>query len=154
MIDLRRAGRGFTLLETLVALAILGLGVTAVLELIGASSRAAARTQATTEAVFVAQDIMEELETLNEADLRDRRGEAGLYADLERRRTRMRAPRLALAESPVATRYTYALNVDPEPVQPGLYRVDVEVRWPGGGRLELTTLRRFRPPEANQEGIL
>jgi type II secretion system protein I len=148
-----RAPAGFTLLEVLVAVAILGLGVTSVLELIGASARAAARTRAMTGALFVAEELMEEMASLSESELRARGREAGDYAERAARlagRSRLLGVRSPAEEGP---RYAYDLEVTPDGVDPGLYRLDVSVAWPdpGGGRVELTTLRRFASPELAAE---
>jgi type II secretion system protein I len=145
-ISMRPGSRGFTLLEVLLALAIMGLGITSILRLMGTSTRAATRTQAMTQALFVAEELMEELSTLNESELRARGGESGDYADLERRalQRRERGPS-ALETPPEPGRYTYAVQVAPDPNEPGVYRVDLNVTWPeaNGTGIELTTLRRF-----------
>ncbi len=146
-----RRSRGFTLLEVLVALAIMGLGIASVLRLMGTSARAATRTQAMTQALFVAEELMEELSTVNESELRARGGESGDYADHERRAMQRRehGPS-ALETRPPPGRYTYAVEVTPDPNEPGLYRVNLDVTWPeaSGTRIELTTLRRFAQLEA------
>lgn len=148
--------RGFTLLETLVAMAILGLAITSVLQLMGASSRTAARTQAMTEAVFAAEQLMEEMATLDETRLRAASGETGDFAQREQRRAGGSRQRRASADLwGRGRRYSYALRVTPEPVEPGLYRVDVEVEWPNPsrGRVALTTLRRFGEEEVFAAGL-
>jgi type II secretion system protein I len=141
-----RGSRGFTLLEVLVALAILSVGIASVLRLMGSSARAATRTQAMTRALFVAEELMEELSTLNESQLQARSGESGDFADHERRAMsrRERGPS-ALEALPEPGRYAYAVQVAQDPNEPGLYRVNLDVTWPesGGTRIELTTLRRF-----------
>ena len=149
----RNSRRGFTLLETLVALAIVGLAVAAVLQVLGASARSAERARTTTEALFVAEDLMEEMVSLDESELRARAGDSG---ELSERRTplaRLRPGVSHLSGPAPQTRYSYAVNVTPERDDPGVYRVDVEVGWrePRPGRLELTTLRRFAQEQAVQE---
>ncbi len=142
--------RAFTLLEVLVALAILGLGITSALTLMGTSSRAAVRARDVTEATFVAEEVMEELCTLNESELRAKARETGDWADLERRaQQRREGHSSALERPPEPDRYAYAVQVVADRNEPGLYRVDVEVTWPGSGEtgLQLTTLRRFPAPE-------
>ena len=142
---------GFTLLETLVALAILGLGVTSMLQLMGTSSRNAARASATTTAVFAAEELMEELSTLGESELRQRSGEAGDWA-ARARASESRRLRLSRERGAGAVAYTYAVRVAPVRSEVGLYRVDVAVAWPdpGRGRVELTTLHRFARETADE----
>lgn len=141
---------GFTLLETLVALVILALGVTGVLQLLGGSARSAVRVRTATEATFVAEAMMEEIIALDEETLLSRSRGAGRFAGLTlstsgsgRRRSWPGAADSEGADSD----YAYALSVTPDRVQPGLYRVDLEVTWerPAPGRLELTTLRHYEP---------
>jgi general secretion pathway protein I len=149
---MRRAG-GFTLLEVLVALAILGLGISSVLRLMGTSARAATRTQAMTQALFVAEELMEELSTLNESELRARGGESGDYAEHERRAMQHRENGASVLEMPLAPgRYSYAVEVAEDPNEPGLYRVNLDVNWPeaNGTQVEFTTLRRFAHMEATE----
>jgi type II secretion system protein I len=141
---------GFTLLEVLVALAILGIAIASVLQLMGGSARAAERTRTTTEAVFAAVDLMEEMYALSESALRTRAGESGDYAEHERRLGRMReGGGMAVARGPEPRPFTYALNVVADHQQAGAYRVTVRVAWPGarGTAVELATLRRFPEPE-------
>jgi prepilin-type N-terminal cleavage/methylation domain-containing protein len=150
-----RSGRGFTLLETLVAIAILGMGIASVMQVIGASARAADRTQAVTRGVFVAEELMEELTTLNESALRDRARETGDYAEHEARAEQRREGRPPDAgRAGGATRYRYAISVTPERAEAGLYRVDVEVTWPEArsGSVQLSTLRRF-PTQDTRERL-
>ncbi|MBA2563949.1 MAG: prepilin-type N-terminal cleavage/methylation domain-containing protein [Gemmatimonadetes bacterium] len=140
--------RGFTLLETLVAVAILGLGITSVLQLIGAAAANGSRAQVTTEALFAAEDLMEDLASLDESELRKRDRHQGSYDE-----TLRTGPRAGLVRREAQGGYpafAYLLNVTGEHAEPGLYRVDVQVSWtnPRPGSIELTTLRRFAPAEA------
>jgi general secretion pathway protein I len=142
----RRGSRGFTLLEVLVALAILSVGIASVLRLMASSARAATRAQGMTQALFVAEELMEELSTLNESELQARSGESGDVADHERRLMARRERGPSALERPTEPgRYAYAVQVAPDPNEPGLYRVNLDVTDPqaGGTRIELTTLRRF-----------
>jgi type II secretion system protein I len=146
---------GFTLLEVLVALAILGVSIASVLRLMGVSARAATRTEAVTRALFVAEELMEELSTLNEAELRARSGVTGDYADLERRLIQRRERGVSSQEAiPPTGRYTYAVAVAADPNEPGLYRVQLDVSWPEarGASIELSTLRRFQQLEG--QGVM
>lgn len=146
----RGSARGFTLLETLVAIAILGVGITSVLQLMGASARTAVRTQTMTEAVFVAQELMEEMLTLDESGLRARGQESGDYAEHERRiAKRGLSFDVPAGRSP---RYEYTLRTTPDRGEAGLYHLEVEVAWPepGGGRISVATLRRFVPDETEE----
>ncbi|MFN2433039.1 MAG: prepilin-type N-terminal cleavage/methylation domain-containing protein [Gemmatimonadota bacterium] len=145
-----RAG-GFTLLEVLVALAILGLGVTSVLQLLGASARNAARSQATTRALFTAEALMEQLAALDETQLRSRDRESGDLEEATRRGRWAGWARGSRRAAPLSdgSAYGYALRVTREPDQPSLYRVDLQLAWdgPATGRVDLTTLRRFPSAE-------
>jgi type II secretion system protein I len=147
--------RGFTLLEVLVALAILGVSIASVLRLIGVSARAATRTEAMTRALFVAEELMEELSTLNESELRARGGVTADYAEHERRMIQRREGGTSTLESPPTPgRYSYAVAVMADPNEPGLYRVHLDVIWPEarGTRVELSTMRRF--PQLEGQGAM
>jgi type IV pilus modification protein PilV len=56
-----RADKGFTLLEVMVALAVLAVGIAAVLELFGGSLRLTAKSSKRTQAVVYAQNVMDRL---------------------------------------------------------------------------------------------
>lgn len=131
------------------AVAILGLGITSVLQLMGTAARNAARAQATTTAAFVAEELMEELLALDEAGLLDRQRESGTYAEREHGRAPARVRAASSGRdgggAQPAPRLLYAVSVAREPRDAGLYRVDLEVTWrdPAPGRLALTTYRQF-----------
>lgn len=138
--------RGFTLLEVLVALAILGLAVASVLELLGTSARNAARAQSTTRGLLVAEGLMEELLTLTEDELRDRDRQSGERIVPDSREGA--GLRTSGRERPVT--YRWDVRVTGDRSESSMYRVELAVRWeePASGVVELATLRRFPGAEA------
>jgi prepilin-type N-terminal cleavage/methylation domain-containing protein len=152
--------RGFTLLETLVAVAILGLGITSILQLVGASARAASRVQVTTGALFAAEELMEESLSLDKTRLLALSGERGRYAArLERLASSGSGSHSGIrGQDPAAIppdAYAYALRVTPERSEPEVYQITVKVSWeqPTPGEFELTTLRRFARLDAEMETV-
>ena len=68
---LQAANAGFTLLEVMVALAVLAVGIVAVLELFGGGLRLTAKSSRRTQAVVYAQNVMDRLlaqSTLDDGD--------------------------------------------------------------------------------------
>lgn len=59
---LKKKNKGLSLLELIVAVAVLSSGILVVLQAFSASSHAAAISQDTMRAVFIAQDILQEVE--------------------------------------------------------------------------------------------
>ena len=112
-----KARPGLTLLETMVALVILGLVVLGYLELLGTSVRAAGSTETWSQAIAFAEDGMERLK-LDPGDPQTRGGEA-LPGGFERR-------------------------VQAEPWRNGLQHVTVVVTLPGGGEFALSRLVEAR----------
>ena len=107
----RRPDHGFTLLETMVALAILGLTVVALLQLISGASGTTARDRATTTGLALAEQRLEALLTIGADEALRADGEESAFAPpFERYRSRVRVARV-----------------------PGrdLVEVRVEVRWDG-----------------------
>ena len=121
-----RPRRGFTLLEVLVALAILSLAVVTVIQLFGQGLRLLKVSGDYQQAVLFADQKAREVETVREGT---ETGQEGLF-EWERRATVMPVPE-ELTVSGVA------------PLR--LYRVAVEVRW-GTRSVEVATLRTAREP--------
>jgi general secretion pathway protein I len=124
------AEAGFSLLEVLVALLILATAVVAALQLFGGGLRLVRAAGDHTEAALLASAMLAELAP-GRLEEGAEEGQAGAY-----RWTR----RIALEPDllPVdATR--------PEAVGLRLARVSVEVRWGSNRRVELVTLRAWRP---------
>ena len=107
--------RGLTLLETMVALVILGLVVVGYLELFGGALRGADNSRVWSQAVAYAEDGMER-------------------AKLEPARFR--------ATGPEALGGGFARRVETTPWDDGLVRITVVVTLPGGGSYELDRLAR------------
>jgi prepilin-type N-terminal cleavage/methylation domain-containing protein len=109
---------GLTLLETMVALVILGLGVLGYLEVMGASARATENARTWSRAVTYAESGME----LAKLDLAEalRRGREPLQGGYER-------------------------WITAEPQGPGLALVTVIVSFPDGGRFTLNRLAEAGP---------
>jgi prepilin-type N-terminal cleavage/methylation domain-containing protein len=112
-----RPRRGFTLLEAMVALVILGLVVLGYLELFGTTVRAAGGAESWSQAVAYAEDGMERVK-LDPEDAVSRGGEV-LPGGFERR-------------------------VQSQPWRNGLQHVTVVVMLPGGGELALSRLVEMR----------
>ncbi len=121
-----RARRGFTLLEVLVALAILGLAVVTVIQLFGQGLRLLKVAGDYQQAVLLADQKVREVETVREGI---ESGEEGVF-QWERRVTIV----------PVSEELTIQSAV---PVR--LFRVSAEIQW-NGRRLEVTTLRTAQEP--------
>jgi general secretion pathway protein I len=128
-VGLRSRDQGFTLLEVLVALVVLGTTVVAILQLFGGGLRLARAAGDQVDAALLANAILADLEPgpLTEGATE---GTDGPY-----RWTR----RVTLEPG--------LLFVDPgstEAVQIRLARVNVEVRWGQSRQFELVTLRAWR----------
>ena len=134
---------GFTLLETLVAVAILGLGTASILGLFGLSSRNAARARAATDVVFTAETILEEAIAMDEESFRDLDREEGRCSQWPRRRRGGGAP--GAISGTGGDDCAYAFRVRSEPGEEGVYRVELRVssRTTPPGAIELATFRRF-----------
>lgn len=149
---LRRRGRdGFTLLEVLVAVAILGLGIASVLGLFGLSSRNAARARAATELVFTAEAILEEAVAMDETSLRDLDREEGRCSEWPRRaRGRATGPMAAQDDG-----CRYEFRVRAQPGEETVYEVELHVT--GGASpapaIELATFRRFPLDPREEMGV-
>jgi general secretion pathway protein I len=114
---MKRRDAGFTLIEALVALAILGVALAAVLRAYGAGFRSAERSEMQTQALLRAESrLAEAAATLTEPG--ERRGDAGGYAW-----------RVAATPFPV------------EGVEKPLLRIEVRVAAPDGAEARLVTLR-------------
>jgi general secretion pathway protein I len=129
MTDLR-SQMGFTLLEVVVALAIMGLGIVTVLEVFSAGLRLGARSQEKTEAMLQGQAIMDELFA---RPVMPEGTEEGTRADGRRWRVQV---------SPVRQEPLSDSSINWE-----LQEVTLEMRSPDGRRdrqVEIRTLRLLR----------
>lgn len=122
-----RDARGFTLLEVLVAMAILSLAVVTAIQLFAQGLRLLKVSGDYQQAVLLADQKARELGTIREGIDTDREGEFVW----ERRVTVV----------PVSEELTI---LSPAPVR--LFRVTVEVRWSGNRSVEVATLRTAREP--------
>ena len=118
--------RGFTLLEVLVALAILSVAVVSMIQLFGQGLRLLKVSGDYQQAVLLADQKAREVETVREGV------EGGREGDFEWER-----------RASVATVPEELTVVGLAPVR--LYRVTVQVRW-GGRSVEVATLRTAREP--------
>jgi type II secretion system protein I len=120
-----RGDSGFTLLESVVALSIVGVVAIAVLASLGAEMRAAARAREALPAAALAESRLEALRLLPSEALRS------LPDSVEQGRF------------PVPLEdYSWSTAVAPVLAEPGLYGVEVLVEWPGGGYLLRGRLHR------------
>ncbi len=116
-----RARRGFTLLEVLVALAILGLAVVTVIQLFGQGLRLLKVAGNYQQAVLLADQKVREVETLLEGI---ESGEEGVF-QWERRVTIVPVSEELTIRSPVPIR---------------LFKISAQVQW-NGRSVEVATLR-------------
>jgi general secretion pathway protein I len=131
-----RADEGFTLVEVLVALALLGIGLAALVQVVPAATLAAARAQARLEALALAQA---RLETLGVDAALLPGGSAGVAPGGYRWRVSAR---------PLAPG---GPGGSPTPAALEAIEVGVEVTWVAGGRrgsLVLTSIRLRAPGSA------
>ncbi len=122
---MRRAG--FTLLEAVVALAIVGIVGIGALEAYAAEARAATKARESAPAVAIARERLARLQLLDAHTLRT------LPESLARGRWEASS-----------VPYEWAARARPVSGEPDLYEVGVEVHWPNGAY----TLRgrSYRPP--------
>lgn len=119
--------RGFTLLEVLVALAILSVAVVAMIQLFAQGLRLLKVAGDYQQAVLLADQKARELETVRESI---ETGQEGGF-QWERRATAVPVPDELTVSSPTPVR---------------LFRVSVVVRWSGNRSVEVATLRTAREP--------
>lgn len=109
----RGASPGFTLLEAIVALALVGFGVLGALEATSRTLRTQAEVGRHLEAVTLADAALDRLSSLEPDSLREE--PAGWHA-------------IRLGPH----RYRQRVGARPDSADPSLWRVTVEVRWDGG----------------------
>lgn len=119
--------RGFTLLEVLVALAILGLAVVTMIQLFAQGLRLLKVSGEYQQAIHLADQKAREVETVREGR---EAGQDGLF-QWERSTMLTSVPEELIVTSPAPVR---------------LFRVSVEVRWGGNRTVEVATLRTAREP--------
>jgi len=113
MVRSMKRDNGFTLIEVVVAMAILAIALTMAISLFGGSLRSAATVSSYSDAVVVAREKMDEV--LCCADVEFKKFDEG-------------------TSGPFAwTRKIEPFTADGEEVE-GLVRVEVSVSWPSGGR--------------------
>jgi type II secretion system protein I len=121
--------RGFTLLEVLVAMAILGLAVVTLIQLASQGLRLVKASGDHQEAVRLADRLAREVASPNEGV---ETGQEGVYA-WERRVTLVSLPPELKPPTGKASR---------------LFRLSVAIRWSANGGLDLTTLLAAPPAQA------
>lgn len=129
-----RDSRGFTLLETIVAVTILSLVGIGVMGAFAAEQRSAIEAHHVVEAAALAQDRIALL-TLAA------RGDLDPLPDSLRHGT---------FDVPFDD-YRWEVDADQVRSQPNLYEVEVRVTWPGDGRFSTRTML-FRPPARDGGG--
>ncbi|WP_298214147.1 type II secretion system protein [Acidovorax sp.] len=124
----RQAQRGLTLLELLVAFAIMALSLGMIYRIMGGNVRSAGELEARQRAAVLAQSLLALRDTVPEGGLAQS-GESGGY-------------RWSMQSAP------YGTGVSGPSVTP-LHELTIVVAWEGGGlsrRFELATLRPQRKP--------
>lgn len=125
------AARGFTLIEVVVAMTIVGLGVVTVLEIFSLGLRLAARSSAESEAATYGRQVMDELLARRKLD---EGGDHGVIDATARWKVQVRS----LRDSPGAAKLSSNWE---------LREVDLELLVTDGGRdrrVDLKTLRLMR----------
>jgi len=128
---MRQSTAGFTLLEVMVAMAIVGFGVVTLLEIFSLGLRLGSRSNVHTEAVAYSARVMDEL--LARPKLRDG-SESGTLASANRWRAQIQTLRDATPSLNLGSNWE-------------LKEIDVEITVPDGDRerrVELKTLRLAR----------
>jgi len=128
---MRQSRAGFTLLEVMVAMAIVGFGVVTLLEIFSLGLRLGSRSNVHTEAVAYSARVMDEL--LARPKLRDG-SESGTLASANRWRSQIQTLRDATPSLNLGSNWE-------------LKEIDVEMTVPDGDRerrVELKTLRLAR----------
>jgi general secretion pathway protein I len=138
--ELMKDKRGFTLMEVLVAISILGIGLGIILELFSGGLRSAKISEEVTKAVWYGQSKMEEL--LNTKELSEGTTEDAFDAQFAWKTEIKKAnPPLGLAEK------------DPAPLPIDLYQILVKVTWQSGKNhrsFELESLRAYKTEAAGK----
>lgn len=116
----RRYSGGFSLLEVMVALAILGVAVTALFQLFSLGLRSAAKAENYTKALFHARSIMDEAYSLPELD----EGTEPIELPGDFRGSR-----------------AVVLKSSSEDERVKLYEISTTVSWPPSGKLTIKGLR-------------
>lgn len=129
----RRARRGITLLEAVVAVAIVGMTSVAALESVGGELRTAERARRAIEVEALATSRLEFMDLLTDRELQSLPDsvEKGTFA----------AP---LGE------YSWTTTSAPLSEQPGVYDVRVTIGWPAGS-YTVRTYQYRRPPLATRQ---
>ena len=124
----RRARRGITLLEAVVAVAIVGMTSVAALESVGGELRTAERARRAIEVEALATSRLEFMDLLTDREL------LSLPDSVEK--GQFAAP---------LDDYAWTTTSTPLSEQPGVYDVRVTVRWPSGSYTLRTYLYRTPP---------
>ncbi len=144
-----RAQRGYTLLEVLIAFALLAIGLGLLLSILSGGVRSVARASESTQASLYAENLFDTLGA-------DRRLQPGRSSGaFENGRYRWTLD-IVLFKPPIATPARGdALTANPDLqnfVDNVLYRIVLNVKWGGPGQaLRVETLRAYAPPQGLQQ---
>jgi general secretion pathway protein I len=126
----RRGNRGFTLIEVVVAMGILGIGLIVILELISNGLRAGRVTQEYTQAIGLARTKMEEIRLADNIAEGEEQGEFN-------KNFRFTVGVKKTAVFPEDRGTDMRLPVE-------LYQIQVQVLWGSGVRERSTTIESYR----------
>ena len=139
---MKRQARGFTLLEVMLAFALLAFAMGLLIGMLANGLHQVSRAESATEATLYAQSLLDPLGTLEPIAVGERNG----YFQGNRYRWRLQvtpaqdpAPRAVVVTAPTSEVLT----------PPVLYRIALDVSWGDGGRgqsLHFATLRVRAPP--------
>lgn len=121
-----RQSRGFSLLEVMVALAILGVAIVAIFQLFSTGLRATKKSDDYTKAIFYARSLLDEAYSISDPE------ESSGSADLE-------------GYFDGSREVDMISSSDDGNVK--LYEIIVKVTWPPSGKLTLRGLRTVYEPE-------
>jgi general secretion pathway protein I len=134
--------RGFTLIETVVAMGILGIGLIVILELISHGLRAGKVSEEYTQAIGYARTKMEEIRLADSIAEGEEQGEFD-----KNFRFTVGVKKIEIISRGLLEEKSQDTNL---PID--LYQIQVSVLWGSGSRERSTTIESYRAFKAKEEG--